>query len=190
MASKAPDFRSAPAPSGDYCQRIPPPCPGSGAQAALLSPPPAAAAPRPQRTRLSGVLSNARVAVGFRIHAPTLALGAGCRVAGAAFGPPHQSLTGQLGLLRPEGGRDGTELEPRNNSIPRGRRETLAREAPALPQCARPSLPPAPQLPHPLLPRRGRLLLRPHRAMPSHRSSAAVSRSATAAAAARAAESR
>ena len=62
--------------------------------------------------------------------------------------PQHQSLTGQLGLRRPEEqGRDGTELETGDNSIPRGGRETLAGEAPALPRCSRPSLPPAPPLP-------------------------------------------
>lgn len=109
---------------------------------------------------------------------------------GRSLWSPASIINGPARASATRGRGDGTELEPRDNSIPRGRRETLAREAPALPQCARPSLPPAPQLPHPRLPRRGRLLLRPHRAMPSHRSSAAVSRAATAAAAARAAESR
>ena len=89
-ASKSPDCRSAPARSRYYGRRIPAPCPGSDSRAALpspSSPPSAAAAPRPPRTRLPSVLSNARVAVGFRIPKPTLALGAGRRVAGAAFGP-------------------------------------------------------------------------------------------------------
>lgn len=61
----------------------------------------------------------------------------------------HQSLTGQLGLRRPEAGeqgRDGTELETEDNSIP----EAAAKRQPGRPPPSpvRPSLlPPAPPLP-------------------------------------------
>lgn len=144
------------------------------------SPPPANAAPlcpfeRPRGCRVSNPGADPRPRRGLPSRWRSLR-------------PSHQSLTGQLGLLRPEKGgwygtRDGGQLycprRPRNTS----------QGGPGAP--VPPSLQ-APPLPHPRLPRRGRRRrLRPHRAMPSHRSSAAAAVSrAAAAAAARAAASR
>lgn len=108
-----------------------------------LYPAPAAAALRPQRTRLPSVLSIAGVAVGFGTPARPSPSTPEAEALAQPL-PPHQSLTGQLACCSPRRG-DGTELETGDNSIPGGGRETLAWEAPALPRCAGPSLPPSPQ---------------------------------------------